>query len=57
MTFAGSYLPPMTAKYAIAWRMVDDTEYSKKGSAPLGYKTWSASEEQKTGCAARSPGP
>lgn len=57
MTFPGSYQPPLPARYAIAWRPYDDTEYSRKGMIPNDYLRWSEKGQKKIDHAARLSGP
>lgn len=57
MTFPGCFQPPLPARYAVAWRAYDDTEYSRRGMPPNDYLRWSAKGAEKIGHAARTSAP
>lgn len=57
MTFPGSYQPPLPARYAIAWKPYDDTDYSRKGMIVNDYARWPDSPTRKIDHADRPPVP
>lgn len=39
-TYPGSYHPPEVARYAITWKPMDDTQWSRKGPPTNDFKGW-----------------
>ncbi len=46
MTFPGSYQPPLPARYAVAWKPYNTTEYSRQGMVPKDYLRWTEKDSQ-----------
>ena len=39
-TFPGSYHPPLVARYAITWKPIDETQWTRKGPPSNAFREW-----------------